>query len=201
MALACPLSRCMALSLAILLSACLPVTAGEPRPPCSPVNVQLSPAQFDNLARHCAPAVSPEIMRALAKTESAMYPYVLSINYPETSARRRGYDGKVLLLRQPRSKTEAIHWAKWYLSQGYTVSIGLVQVNVEMAPRLRVPPMALFDPCINLAAGAKIFLSDYATVPHTQDGLLQAFSLYNSGTYSVGITNGYASTVLQNTSR
>jgi type IV secretion system protein VirB1 len=105
------------------------------------------------------------------------------------------------LLRQPRSKTEAIHWAKWYLSKGYTVSIGLVQVNVEMAPRLRVPPMALFDPCINLAAGAKIFLSDYATVPHTQDGLLEAFSLYNSGTYSVGITNGYASTVLQNTFR
>jgi hypothetical protein len=61
--------------------------------------------------------------------------------------------------------------------------------------------MALFDPCINLAAGAKIFLSDYATVPHTQDGLLEAFSLYNSGTYSVGITNGYASTVLQNTFR
>jgi hypothetical protein len=137
MGLACRLSRFMALSLAILLSACLPVTAGDLRPPCSPVNVQLSPAQFDNLARHCAPAVSPEIMRALAKTESAMYPYVLSINYPETSARRRGYDGKVLLLRQPRSKTEAIHWAKWYLSQGYTVSIGLVQVNVEMAPRLK----------------------------------------------------------------
>src|SRR5664280_3232771 len=85
MALACRLSRCMALSLAILLSACLPVTAGEPAPPCSPVNVQLSSAQFDNLARHCAPAVSPEIMRALAKTESAMYHYVLSINYPETS--------------------------------------------------------------------------------------------------------------------
>jgi type IV secretion system protein VirB1 len=134
-------------------------------------------------------------------TESAMYPYVLSINYPETSAHRRGYDGKVLLLRQPRSKSEAIHWARWYLSQGYTVSVGLVQVNVEMAPKLRVPPMALFDPCINLAAGAKIFLSAYATVPHTQDGLLEAFSLYNSGTYSVGIDNGYASTVYQNTFR
>jgi len=199
MALACRLNRRLAVSIAILLSASQPVTAGDLRPPSSPVNVRLSPAQFDNLARHCAPAVSPEIMRALAKTESAMYPYVLSINYPETSARRRGYDGKVLLLRQPRSKSEAIHWANWYLSQGYTVSIGLVQVNVEMAPRLRIPPMALFDPCINLAAGAKIFLSGYATVPHSQDGLLQAFSIYNSGSTYVGITNGYASTVLNNT--
>jgi len=59
--------------------------------------------------------------------------------------------------------------------------------------------MALFDPCINLAAGAKIFLSGYATVPHSQDGLLQAFSIYNSGSTYVGITNGYASTVLNNT--
>jgi type IV secretion system protein VirB1 len=191
--------RHMAVSLAILLFASLPVAAGESRPPSSPENVKLSPAQFDSLARRCAPDVPPDIMRGIARTESAFYPYVLSINYPETSAQRRGYDGKVLLLRQPRGKSEAIHWAKWYLARGYTVSVGLVQVNVEMAPRLKVPPMALFDPCINLAAGAKIFLSAYATVPHTQDGLLAAFSLYNSGTNYVGITNGYASTVFQNT--
>jgi len=138
-------------------------------------------------------------MEGIARTESALYPYALSINYPLLSARHHGYSGKVIMRRQPKSKTEAIHWARWYLEKGYTVSVGLVQVNVEMADKFHVKPMALFEPCVNLAAGAKILLEDYALVPHSENGMIQAFSLYNSGSMSLGISNGYASAVVQNT--
>jgi hypothetical protein len=127
-------------------------------------------------------------MEGIARTESAMYPYALSINYPLRSARYHGYSGKIIMRRQPSSKTEAIHWARWYLEKG----------NVEMADKFHVKPMALFEPCVNLAAGAKILLEDYAFVPHSENGMIQAFSLYNSGSLSLGISNGYASTVVQN---
>jgi len=168
-------------------------------PSVSEPNAKLSLPQFERLARRCAPGVSPQIMEGIARTESAMYPYALSINYPLRSARHHGYIGKVIMRRQPRSKTEAIHWARWYLEKGYTVSVGLVQVNVEMADRFHVMPMALFEPCVNLAAGAKILSQDYAFVSHDENGLIQAYSLYNSGSASLGISNGYASTVVQNT--
>jgi hypothetical protein len=52
---------------------------------------------------------------------------------------------------------------------------------------------------VNLAAGARILSEDYAFVPHDEKGLIQAYSLYNSGSASLGISNGYASTVVHNT--
>lgn len=162
----------------------------------SEANTKLDPLQFNALSMSCAATVAPRIMAGIAKTESAFYPYAISINYPLRKAHQHGYSGKAILVRQPRSKTEAIHWAKWYLARGYTVSVGLVQVNVEMAGALRVKPMTLFDPCINLAAGARILLQDYA---HAGGGLTESYSLYNSGSASMGIASGYASTVLRNT--
>lgn len=164
-------------------------------------NDKLSRPEFLALAHNCAPHVSPVIMEGIATTESALHPYALSINYPATKARQNGYAGKVIMVRQPRNKSAAIHWAKWYLSKGYTVSVGLVQVNVEMAHKLGIPQMALFEPCINLAAGAKILSEDYAAALRDGYGLMQAFSLYNSGSSTYGVDSGYASTVVRNANR
>lgn len=164
-------------------------------------NEKLSRSEFLTLALNCSPSVSPAIMEGIARTESALHPYALSINYPATKARQHGYAGKIVMIRQPRDKTEAIHWARWYESRGYTVSVGLVQVNVEMARKLGVAQMALFEPCINLAAGAKILKEDYAAASRDGYGLIRAFSLYNSGSSTYGIDSGYASTVIQNVGR
>jgi type IV secretion system protein VirB1 len=160
----------------------------------SEANTKLAPLQFNALSMTCAAMVAPQIMAGIAKTESAFYPYAISINYPLRKAHQYGYSGKAILVRQPHSKTEAIHWARWYLARGYTVSVGLVQVNVEMAGALHVKPMTLFDPCINLAAGARILREDYAHA----SGLTETYSLYNSGSASMGIESGYASTVIRN---
>ena len=164
-------------------------------------NDKLTPSAIWTLAARCAPSVPPRVLAGIAQTESAWHPYAISINYPVSSARRAGYRGKLVLIHQPKTKLEAIHWAEWYMKHGYTVSVGLVQVNVEMARKLNVPPMALFEPCINLAAGAKILSEDYAAAMRDGAGVMEAFSLYNSGSSSLGIANGYASSVMSNVSR
>jgi len=51
-----------------------------------------------------------------------MYPYALSINYPLRSARYHGYSGKIIMRRQPGSKTEAIHWASGISKRLYRLS-------------------------------------------------------------------------------
>jgi len=161
-------------------------------------NAALSISQFYALSQSCSPHVPAHIMAAIAKTESAYHPYAVSINYPVSSARRNGFSGKVVMLRQPHGKKEAIHWARWYMAHGYTVSVGLVQVNVEMARKLHVAPMALFNPCVNLAAGAQILSEDYAAAIRDGAGLMAAYSLYNSGSISKGVENGYAGSVSRN---
>jgi type IV secretion system protein VirB1 len=165
----------------------------------SELNTKLTLSEVEALSHRCAPLVDPEIMIAIARTESALHPYAVSINYPMHTAEQHGYQGKVIMLRQPKNKTEAIHWAEWYMNQGYTISVGLVQVNIQMAKQLGVKPMALFEPCLNLAAGAKILREDLAALPKSRQGLIRAFSLYNSGSLSLGAANGYASTVMKNT--
>ena len=86
---------------------------------------------------------------------------------------------------------------RWLLKHGYTVSIGLMQVNIEVAPALNLQPKTLFEPCTNIAAAARILVLDYATQPHDFDGLIRSLSLYNSGSTSTGILNGYTNSVIQ----
>ena len=86
-----------------------------------------------------------------------MYPYALSINYPAHSAHALGYkESNLFLAEQPKTREEAINWTRWLLQHGYTVSIGLMQVNIEVAPALHIQPATLFEPCTNLAAAARI---------------------------------------------
>jgi type IV secretion system protein VirB1 len=162
-------------------------------------NTTLSRAAIRALASRCAPHVAPDTIEAIAKSESAFRPYSISINYPTRSARNLGFaDSNLFLIKQPKDKTQAIRWTRWFLNHGYTVSIGLMQINIEVASSLHVRPRDLFEPCVNLSTGARILAADYATQSHDLDGLLRSFSLYNSGSPSTGVQNGYASTIVRN---
>jgi type IV secretion system protein VirB1 len=150
------------------------------------------------LALACAPNVAPDTIEAIATAESALYPYALSINYPAHSAHTLGYrESNLFLAEQPKTREEAINWTRWLLQHGYTVSIGLMQVNIEVAPALHIQSATLFEPCTNLAAAARILASDYATQAHDLDGLIRSLSLYNSGSTSIGIHNGYGNSIIQ----
>src|SRR5713226_2730366 len=163
-------------------------------------NTKISPTSFRTLAQSCAANVPVSTLEAIARTESALYPYALSINRPHQLAHRQGWNrGTIMLERQPASLEEAIAWTKWLLAQGITVSIGLLQVNSEHAALLHVTPEQLFDPCTNLRSGAALLSATYAaTVRIHGEGLTaldSALSYYNTGSPTAGVTNGYVNQV------
>ena len=166
-------------------------------------NTKLTAGQFAAIARSCAAAVPHDTLAAITRTESAFFPFALSINYPQTSARRAGYaNSSMLLARQPRNLSEAVGWAVWFERHGYTVSVGLMQVNTQTARLYRVSLHQLFDPCLNVRTGAAI-LTDYyhlshRSAPDTSQALLDAISAYNSGNTVSGYGNGYVGGVYHN---
>lgn len=149
-------------------------------------NTKLPPEQFRQVAARCAPRVPLTNLHAIAQTESALYPYAVSVNYPQRVAAQLGYPGSsVSLARQPRDRDQALRWMRWFQQHGYTVSVGLMQVNIENASRFGVSPEQLFDPCTNVRIGAQI-LSDLFAVarrsqPDPQKALVMALAAYNSG--------------------
>jgi type IV secretion system protein VirB1 len=172
------------------------VASGQVRPH----RVRLTDAEFFSLSERCAPGVPTDTMLAIARTESALNANALSINHPNAEAWRAGYSrGQLALTRQPKDQTEAIHWIRWFAAHGYTVSVGLMQVNVETARHYGVRADELLEPCTNLRVGARILIVAYSTVARDLgDGLAAldaALSLYNTGNPTAGVRNGYVADV------
>jgi hypothetical protein len=53
-------------------------------------NKRLDSIEFNALACRCAPEIPLVTLRAIARAESALYPYALSLNYPKRTAREHG---------------------------------------------------------------------------------------------------------------
>jgi type IV secretion system protein VirB1 len=169
-------------------------------------NNRLSMATFHELAARCAPSAALDTLQAVALTESALHPFALSLNYPATVAVYNGlHNEEVYLSRQPETLAEAIQWTRWFHSHGYTVSIGLMQIDSENAARYGVTVRQLFDPCTNVAIGARILGEIYSTTQHSAkpdvSSLMSTFSAYNSGSFTTGLKNGYAATVMRKAHR
>ena len=161
---------------------------------------RLSEAEFLALAGHCAPGAPADTLLAIANTESALYANAISINRPKAAARRAGYsDGQLVLKKQPKDQNEAASWLRWLSLHHYTVSIGLMQVNAEMAPKLHVKPEQLLEPCTNLRVGAAILISMYTglarEIGEGFSALDAALSLYNTGDPTAGYRSGYVEAV------
>jgi type IV secretion system protein VirB1 len=172
------------------------LTPAQERPQPS----RLTEAEFLSLAGRCAPGVPPDTLLAIARTESGLNTNAISINRPRASARRAGYrDGEIVLLRQPTNRMQARRWLHWLELHHFTVSIGLMQINVETALPLRVSAEQLLDPCTNLRLGARILTAEYLEVARgIGEGfaaLDAAFSLYNTGSPTAGFRNGYVADV------
>ena len=173
----------------------LGATAQELRP-----NARLSESEFLSLATRCAPGAPSDTLLAIARTESGLYPNAISINHPRAAARLAGHsDGELILAKQPQDRREAKSWLRWFSLHRYTVSIGLMQVNAEMAPRFHVQPEQLFEPCMNMRIGAAILISAYTALAREMgDGfsaLDAALSFYNTGNATAGFRNGYVANV------
>jgi type IV secretion system protein VirB1 len=158
-------------------------------------------AEFLQLAEACARPVPAQTLLAIARTESALYPYALSLNRPRRLALAAGVEGEARLARQPRSRAESLRWAMQLEARGITVSLGLMQINSEELRRLGVPLSAALEPCTNLKLGALLLSYHYRAAG--REGrvrdvpLAEALSRYNSGHPRQGLRSGYVEKVFQ----
>ncbi len=150
---------------------------------------QSSASDFDLLARKCAPWVAKETLAALVKRESDFNPYAIGIN------------GGNRLERQPRSKDEAVKKTRWLVANGYSVDLGLGQISAANRNTLGLSIEDAFDPCRNLSVGAGILQDNYlrarAKFNDEQTALRAALSAYNTGSFSLGVLNGYVGKVVR----
>lgn len=137
------------------------------------------------LLTQCAPGIATDTMQAVVMAESKGNPLRINVN----SGGR--------LLRQPQSETEAIDAARSLIAIGASFDVGLAQVNSLNFSRLGLTPENAFQPCRNVAAGAAILAENYRTAIKAGHPapLSAALSLYNTGSMSRGISNGYVERV------
>jgi type IV secretion system protein VirB1 len=140
------------------------------------------------LALQCAPNVSPQTVAAIVQTESRGRPFALYVNGP----------------RQPATQVnaaDAATTARRFVAAGYSVDLGLGQINSRNMRRLGLTWETVFDPCTNIAALGQILTQNYQAVAdgrHPQTALRIAISLYNTGSTSRGFRNGYVAKVVGN---
>jgi type IV secretion system protein VirB1 len=131
----------------------------------------------------CAPNVSPVTLEAVVSVESAGNPLALYIN---------GLHKQPLPARDAR---EAAQMAGRFIALGYSVDLGLMQVNSSNLGALGVTIEQALDPCGNIRAGAAILTADYAEATRIhgegQNALQAALSAYNTGDFHRGFQNGY----------
>ena len=147
-----------------------------------------SAAAILTLASQCAPSVAPETVLAIIQTESSGEPFALNVN-----------GGRQPAPQSPAADAAAT--AQRYVAAGYSVDLGLGQINSRNMPWLGLTWANVFDPCTNVAALARVLTSNYNAVKAGRDpqaALRVALSMYNTGSQTRGFRNGYVAKVIGN---
>jgi type IV secretion system protein VirB1 len=131
----------------------------------------------------CAANVAPVTLAAVIRVESAGNPLALHVN------------GLVGPQPHPTTVAGAVNLAGRYLRLGYSVDLGLMQVNSRNLAALGYSIRQVLDPCTNIRGGASILTADYAEAARSrgegQSALQAALSAYNTGDFERGFGNGY----------
>jgi type IV secretion system protein VirB1 len=139
------------------------------------------------LASQCAPSVAPETVLAIIQTESSGEPFALNVNGGRQPARQY-------------NAADAAATARRYVAAGYSVDLGLGQINSRNMRWLGLTWDTVFDPCTNVAALARVLTTNYNAVSAGRDpqtALRVALSMYNTGSQTRGFRNGYVAKVLR----
>ena len=140
------------------------------------------------LASQCAPTVAPETVLAIIQTESSGEQFALNVNGGKQPARQT-------------NAADAAATASRYVAAGYSVDLGLGQINSRNMRWLGLTWETVFDPCTNVAALARVLTTNYNSVKAGRDpqtALRVALSMYNTGSQTRGFRNGYVAKVLRN---
>lgn len=135
------------------------------------------------LAAQCAPAVAPETLLSVVQVESRFDPLAIGVN------------GKPRIAVSAASHQEAAAKASALIAAGRSVDLGLAQINSKNLGWLGLSVAAAFDPCRNLAAGARVLQAGYEDGADAQPALRRALSRYNTGDARRGFANGYVAKV------
>ena len=140
------------------------------------------------LASQCAPNVAAQTVAAIVHTESKGNPLALNVN----GARQPG---------RQQTAANAAATAQRYIAAGYSVDLGLGQINSRNMRNLGLTWETVFDPCTNIAALGRVLTQNFQSVAsgrHPQSALRLALSMYNTGSTSRGFRNGYVARVVGN---
>ena len=140
------------------------------------------------LAPYCASSIPFETLATIMQVESGFEPLTIGFNGPGGGA------------LHPKTQAAAIATATDLIErQGRSVDLGLMQVNSTNLRPLGLTVADAFDPCRNMAAGARILQEGYSSarraVKDPQTALRVALSRYNTGTSTRGFSNGYVARV------
>lgn len=123
------------------------------------------------LVQQCASEVATEAVVPLIVTESGGDDLAINVN------------------RGPRvragSIAEGAALVRRYMAQGYTVDVGLAQINSANFARLGLTVEQVFDPCTNLRLASSLLQEGYGLASRHYSGLdaiSATYSLYNTGT-------------------
>jgi type IV secretion system protein VirB1 len=137
-----------------------------------------------SLARTCAPEIATEALVPLVLTESGGDPLQVNVN------------------RGPRvhagSVAEGAAIVRRYVAAGYTVDVGLAQINSANLARLGVTVEQAFESCTSLRLASVVLQQSYRLASRYYAGLdavSATYSLYNTGTLTRGLRNGYVGRV------
>lgn len=135
----------------------------------------------------CAPAVSPVLMQALARAESAWNPLAIGMDSAQGS------------VKQPTTLAEAVSTAKSLVAAGRKFSVGLAQVHVSNVTLYGMTWEQAFDACQNLAVGQKILWNFYhrasASGYSGVAAIWAALRGYNSGGVDRTVSDDYANRI------
>ncbi len=139
------------------------------------------------LVVQCGVLTNANVIAAIVQVESGGNPHALAVN------------GDFELVREPRSREEAMAMARWLQERGYNFDAGLAQVNSANLARLGLDVVRVFDPCTNLQAASRVLEECYGRARDRfgegEHAWSAALSCYNTGDFTRGVRNGYVAAV------
>ena len=132
------------------------------------------------LAHQCAPGIAAEALVPQLRVESQCNELAIGINHGPSV--------------QASTIEEATAIATRYIRAGYSVDLGIAQINSHNLARLNMTVVQAFDACTSLRAAETVLSENYAVASQSYSGLeaiSRTWSYYNSGSAERGMVNGY----------
>lgn len=134
--------------------------------------------------------VHPHTIREIIRVESSLNELAVNVNRSQVK-----FD-------PPKTKEEALALAQTMIGKGFSLDLGLMQVNSSHLKEAGPTVKDLFDPCRNIYFGSKILKESYISAERKlgpgQAALRAALSAYNTGHMERGFTNGYVQKYYKN---